>query len=81
MCGKNLVFMLDSGASCNFLSATLFRTLGVSFDSQVEYSVRLADGNMVKTYGKTTLHVDFGATIYSGTFHVVPGSIPLILGM
>ncbi len=25
--------------------------------------------------------MDFGGIKYSGTFHVVPGSIPLILGM
>ncbi len=73
--------MLDSGASCNFMSLDLCRQLGLNLKTKVEYNVRLADGGVLKTCGQVVLHVDFGAVKYHGVFHVLPGAIPLILGM
>ncbi len=36
---------------------------------------------MLKTCGQAVLHVNFDAVKYRGIFHVLPGSVPLILGM
>jgi hypothetical protein len=36
---------------------------------------------MLKTCGQTTLHVDLRVVDYIGTFHVLPGNVPLIFGM
>ncbi len=43
--------------------------------------MRLADGSQLRTWGQTTLTIDFGVVSYTGVFHVVPAQIPLILGM
>lgn len=37
VCGRSLVFMVDSGATCNFINSAQFRTLGLNFDSCKEY--------------------------------------------
>ncbi len=36
---------------------------------------------MLKTCGQAVLHVNFNAVKYRGIFHVLPCSVPLILGM
>ena len=74
--------MLDSGASCNFVSLDLVRTLGLSVSKIDKYSVRLADGKMLSTVGKVVLHVKFsGGLKYASTFYVMDCNVPLILGM
>lgn len=74
--------MLDSGASCNFVSLDLVRTLGLSVNIIDKYSVRLADGKMLSTVGKVVLHVKFaGGLKYASTFYVLDCNVPLILGM
>lgn len=76
-----LTFMIDSGASCNFMSFALFRTLGLSFDNNSKYTVKLADGATLETCGVVAVEIDFDSCKYIGQFHVLPGSVPLILGM
>lgn len=50
--GVKLQFLLDSGASCNFIGLTLFRTLGLKLETCERRSVRLADGKMLTTCGE-----------------------------
>jgi hypothetical protein len=74
--------MLDSGASCNFVSLSLVRTLGLSYDVVDKYSVRLANGGMLSTVGKVVMNVKFaGGFRYASTFFVLDCDVPLILGM
>jgi hypothetical protein len=74
--------MLDSGASCNFVSLDLVRTLGLSVSKVDKYSVRLADGKMLNTVGKVVLNIKFaGGLRYASTFFVMDCNVPLILGM
>ncbi len=77
----DLSFLLDSGASCNFMSLDLFRTLGLTFVDEQVYHVKLADGTVLKTCGIVKCRVLFGDIVYAGAFHVLPARIPLILGM
>ena len=77
----SLVFMIDSGASCNFMSADLVKQLGLSFCNDEVFSVRLASGDSLDTHGQVLVDIKFGTLKYSGMFHVLPGSVPLILGM
>jgi hypothetical protein len=39
--------MVDSGASCNFISMNHFKALGLSDIRSKKYSVRLANGKML----------------------------------
>ena len=73
--------MVDSGASCNFMSFILMKNLGLKFNNNSIFQVRLADGQVLKTLGTCEMNVCFGKLRYVGTFHVLPGAIPLILGM
>jgi hypothetical protein len=73
--------MLDSGASCNFISLDLIRTLGLSCNVVNKYSVRLANGGMLSTVGEAVLNVKFGGFRYVGTFYILDCNVPLILGM
>lgn len=73
--------MLDSGASCNFISLNLLRTLGLDVSKFEKYSVRLANGGVLSTCGTVDLHVKFGSFHYFGTFYVLQCDVPLILGM
>ncbi len=77
----DLSFMLDSGASCNFMSVDLFRTLGLAFVDEQVFHVKLADGTVLTTCGIVKCNVSFGDVVYAGAFHVLPASVPLILGM
>ena len=52
--------MLDSGASCNFISLEQIRTLALRFNSCTKHSVRLANGGKVETVGSIMLKVKFG---------------------
>ena len=49
--GKAYEFLLDSGASCNFISLNLLRTLSLDWDLAAGYTVKLADGTKLKTSG------------------------------
>ena len=73
--------MIDSGATCNFIGLSLFRTLGLNLGNCVQHQVRLADGKMLSTVGEAYLRVNFGNCEYHGIFRVLPHDIPLILGM
>lgn len=73
--------MVDSGASCNFIGLTLFRTLGLNLENCVERQVRLADGKMLTTCGEAMVRINFGDCEYWGHFKVLPHDIPPILGM
>jgi hypothetical protein len=74
--------MLDSGASCNFISADLVATLGLSkFITDSKSSVRLANGGMVNTLGVVELRIRFGRFRYVAPFYVLQCAVPLILGM
>lgn len=74
--------MLDCGASCNFVSLDLVRTLGLSVSKIDKYSVRLADGKMLNTVGKVTMNIKFaGGLKYASAFYVMECDVPLILGM
>lgn len=65
--GQYLTFMLDTGASCNFISSDLVRTLGLLKFLQVsESSVRLANGGMLKTLGTVDIRAHFGKFKYVG---------------
>ena len=73
--------MIDSGASANFISFDLFRDLGIKYSTEKSQQVRLANGGMLQTNGECVLNINFGAVKYSGSFHVLAGRVPLILGM
>lgn len=64
--------MLDSGASCNFISLDQIRTLGLRFNNCIKHSVRLANGGKVNTVGSILLKVKFsGGYVYEGTFYIL----------
>ena len=48
---KKFTFMLDSGASSNFISESLVRNLGLRFKSLMNFTVRLANGKLISTVG------------------------------
>ena len=73
--------LLDSGASCNFVSQDLLRKLGLDWDLCITQNVRLADGQILHTRGKVVLRCQLGPLTYSGTFYVLQARVPLILGM
>jgi predicted aspartyl protease len=43
----DLLFMLDSGASVNFMSQALFATLGLSYSELAVFPVKLANGKFL----------------------------------
>ena len=52
MCGLSNVFLLDSGASSNFMSAELVREYGFKVQrASTKFNVRLANGRIVGTEG------------------------------
>lgn len=79
---RRLVFMLDTGASCNFVSLDLIRTLG--FVQQIARNVsdvRLANGKVLKTVGLLYLDIQFDDYRYCAPFYVMDCDVPLILGI
>jgi predicted aspartyl protease len=48
---KRFTFMLDSGASSNFISESIARDLGLRFKTLTSRTVRLADGKLISTVG------------------------------
>lgn len=82
MCrGQELTFMIDSGASCNFISKIKFQTLGFTRMNMQKCSVRLANGKMLNTCGRVHMMVNLGGYRYLDWFHVLDCDVPLILGM
>lgn len=73
--------MIDSGASCNFISRSEFMTLGFAGMTNRKYSVKLANGKLLQTCGQVKLNIRFGSYYYLDWFHVLDCEVPLILGM
>ena len=74
--------MLDTGASCNFISLDIVRTLGLRVGNVANYGVRLANGKVLDTCGKVTMNIKFsGGFRHASTFFVLDTDVPLILGM
>ena len=48
---KQFTFMLDSGASSNFISESIARDLGLRFKTLTSRTVGLADGKLISTVG------------------------------
>ncbi len=44
---KKFTFMLDSGASLNFISESIAQDLGLKFKIMTSRTVRLADGKLI----------------------------------
>lgn len=79
---RKLTFMLDTGASSNFISMDLIRTLGLSdFIAKNASEVRLANGKVISTCGLINLRVKFNNWKYVGPFYALECAVPLILGM
>ena len=49
--GKKNLFLLDSGASCNFIGKKTLLDLGLDWDLTQSTSVKLADGQQFQTRG------------------------------
>ncbi len=73
--------MLDSGASANFISSKLADSLSLQYYNTQQFPVRLANGQMLHTYGSVVVDIVFGSYLYSGIFFVLNCDVPLILGM
>ena len=78
---KKFTFMLDSGASSNFVSESIARDLGLRYKTLTSRTVRLADGKLIQTVGQVQIPVMFGGYKYHGKFFVLQGEVLLILGM
>ncbi|KZV24316.1 hypothetical protein F511_01798, partial [Dorcoceras hygrometricum] len=81
--GKDMVVMIDSGASHNFVSRKLVERLGLKVDEMLEFGVYLGDGGRVSCQGVCRkLQVDLQQCILQIDGHVVePGRVDLILGV
>ena len=79
--GQQFVFMIDSGASANFTSSKLIDSLSLQYYNTQQFPVRLANGQMLHTYGSVVVDIIFGGYLYSGKFFVLNCDVPLILGM
>lgn len=71
LCGRKYQFLLDSGASCNFVSQEFLVKLGIDWDLVISQPVQLADKTVLKTSGKVDLKIAFGPFTYFGTFYVL----------
>ncbi len=58
--GKCFSFLLDSGASGNFVSKSFLLDNDLDWDLVIEQKVRLADGKLLKTCGSVCLKIQFG---------------------
>ncbi len=68
---KKHQFLLDTGASCNFVSSKFLESIGRDWDLVVTQNVKLADGQLLKTKGTAQLTISFGRLSYCGTFYVL----------
>ncbi len=75
-------FLVDSGATNNFISFSEFIKLGeIMHKCTDNRSVKLADGKLVTISGFCLLLVDVASVLVLLQFSVLPCSIPTILGM
>ena len=82
VCDRNIAFLVDSGASNNFISSKLLDVLGISCHKGPRVRVRLADSSIVNTDRFISVLVDFGGNIGSLLrFTVLDVDCPSILGM
>ena len=70
--GDKNVFLLDSGASSNFMSLSLAQQYGLCVQNLgKQFKVRLANGKIVDTVGVVQLSVIFGSFHYIGRFQLL----------
>ncbi|KZV31629.1 peroxidase 64 [Dorcoceras hygrometricum] len=81
--GKEVVIMVDSGASHNFVSRPLLEKLGVVIDETVRFGVCLGDGGKVRCQGVCRdLNVELGMYTAVITGHLFElGGVDVILGV
>ena len=72
-------FLLDSGATHNFLSADWSKANGLKVDSTEQFSIYLADRQEVSAVGKIKCFVDLGPMKTALTFHVLQCDILCVL--
>ncbi|KZV32717.1 hypothetical protein F511_31772, partial [Dorcoceras hygrometricum] len=81
--GTEVVIMVDSGASHNFISRPLVEKLGLNVDESVRFRVRLGDGAKVLGRGLCrNMQIDLGACNVTITGHLFElGGVDVILGV
>ena len=78
---KRLSFLLDTGATHNFLSMSVAEMLGIGLKSSSCGSVRLADGSTIDCNKYAEVIVSFGTTQSLLRFEVLDCKVVPILGM
>ncbi len=82
ICNKSVAFLVDSGASNNFISSKLLKVLGIESHVGPRVRVGLADASVVNTNRFISVLVDFGEGVGSLLrFTVLDVDCPSILGM
>ena len=81
ICGHNLQFLVDSGASHNFISAHLLESLGIVPHVGRKVSVKLADTSILTATHYLHVVVQFHGVTTMLRFTVLPATCPTILGM
>ncbi|KZV42476.1 hypothetical protein F511_38731 [Dorcoceras hygrometricum] len=81
--GTNVVIMIDSRASHNFISRPLVEKLGLDVDESMHFGICLGDGGNVRGKGLCrNLQVDLGACQLRITGHLFElGGVDVILGV
>ncbi len=79
--GGNVDFLVDSGASNNFVSAQQMKRLGLVVHEGPRARVRLADGSVLSTSKYAKVVVDFGGVQAFLQFTILDVECPSILGM
>ncbi|KZV38810.1 hypothetical protein F511_32692 [Dorcoceras hygrometricum] len=81
--GEEVVIMIDSGASHNFVSRTLIEKFGFEVDEAVRFGVCLGDGGKVQCHGVCrNLLVELGTYALTITGHLFElGGVDVILGV
>ena len=78
---ENLKFLVDSGASHNFLPSLFVSRRSFREERGPLVSVRLANGTLLRTNRFCFLWVNFGEVSSYLKFTVLPCECPMILGM
>lgn len=78
-----VMILIDSGASHNFISSKLVKSLGLQVESTKPYKVKLGDGNRKQTQGRCKdIEVQLGNYAFTGEFFLFElGEVDLILGV
>ena len=81
--GQEVLILIDSGASHNFITSKLVKKLGLKLESTKPYYIRLGDGNRKSTQGCCqNLKVQSGPCMIKGDFFLFNlGGVNLILGV